>query len=182
MSKPLSEYFLECTATDVEDYSATYPDQDRVLDFLLDWGEELPQVDWIITNPPFVLAQEFIDLMLARTQVGCAIFVRTAFLEGMDRYNELFSVTPPAYVLQFAERVPLVKGRLDKAASTATAYCWIVWLKPEVTEKQPDLNGVDTLLKWIKPCRRQLEREGDYPSQSEPIDGGPLLQKMEQAS
>jgi hypothetical protein len=47
----------------------------------------------------------------------------------------------------------MVKGRLDKSASTATGYCWLVW------EKQR--RGAPKLV-WIPACRRALEREGDY--------------------
>ena len=50
--------------------------------------------------------------------------------------------------------MPTVKGRLAPEGSSATAYCWIVWI-----------NGEDeTRLDWISPCRRQLERPGDYPA------------------
>jgi hypothetical protein len=47
----------------------------------------------------------------------------------------------------------MVKGRLDKKASTATGYAWFVWLNDEVAA---------TELVWIPPCRKALERESDY--------------------
>jgi hypothetical protein len=84
--------------------------------------------------------------------VGCAIIVRSAFLEGIGRYEQLFQVEPPALVFQFVERVPMVKGRVDPAAASATAYSWIVW----------DRDRCDTRLRWIPPCRKRLERAGDY--------------------
>jgi len=56
-------------------------------------------------------------------------------------------------VAQFSERVPMVRGRLDAKASTATGYAWVVWRKPL---DQP------TGLVWIPPCRKGLERLNDY--------------------
>jgi hypothetical protein len=47
----------------------------------------------------------------------------------------------------------MVKGRLDKSASTATGYCWLVWEAKRASRPR---------LVWIPPCRKSLEREGDY--------------------
>jgi hypothetical protein len=54
--------------------------------------------------------------------------------------------------------VPMVKGRLDQRATTATGYAWFVWHR----------EGGDPRLVWIPPCRRRLERRTDYPSASRP--------------
>src|SRR5690606_27365945 len=105
-----------------------------------------------ITNPPFRLAEQFIGRMMATSRAGCAVIVRAAFLESIGRYEALFSVDPPAYVLQFTERVVMHKGRLAPEGSTATAYAWLIWM-PNVT---------DTRLRWIPPCRKRLERPSDY--------------------
>jgi hypothetical protein len=60
----------------------------------------------------------------------------------------------PSVVLQFAERVPIVKGRCDPKASTATSYAWVVWL--------PRAPAEATKFEWIPPCRPKLERLDDY--------------------
>jgi hypothetical protein len=57
-----------------------------------------------------------------------ALLVRNGFLESTGRYNRLFKPNPPIAVLQFTERVPMVKGRCDPKASTATSFAWVVWL------------------------------------------------------
>lgn len=159
MARPLSEYFAGVYATDVHDYSSGFSGQDRICDFLIDWDHapafETGGVDWIITNPPFRLAEEFIRMALSLANVGCAMLVRTAFLEGKSRYNNLFSQIPPSQILQFSERVGMFKGRLDPAGSTATAYCWIIW----ETSPQPV-----TVFGWIPPCRANLDCVGDYPA------------------
>ena len=147
MAKALDEYFDEVFASDVHDYR-----WDEVQDFLAEEYSLPSAVDWIITNPPFRLAADFYR-MARDYDVGVALLCRTQFLEGGDRYRRIFEQDPPI-VLQFVERVPMVKGRLDAKVSTATAYAWFIW-PPE----KLDAAGLD----WIPPCRKRLEREGDYP-------------------
>lgn len=159
MVRPLTEYFARVYSSDIFDYSNEWPDQGRVVDFL--WPNamslvmEKMGVDWIITNPPFRLAEQFIQHGLEIATHGVAMLVRTSFVEGVGRYERLFKVRPPSVVAQFVERVPMVKGRLDKSASTATSYCWLVW------DKFKPLAGLTELV-WIPPCRKGLERPGDY--------------------
>jgi hypothetical protein len=147
MVRPLEEYFLAVDACDVHDYGAGY----RVEDFL--FAQDLLEVDWTFMNPPFRLAQQFIQKAKRESRVGVAALVRSAFLEGIGRFNDFYAPDPPDYVFQYVERVPMVKGRYDHNASTATSYCWIVWLKHGMA---------DTRLRWIPPCRKRLERASDY--------------------
>lgn len=162
MVRPLVEYFFKVEAADAYDYGAGFPVQDYLFGPLPD------TVDWTITNPPFRLAEQFIERALA-TSGGVAMLVRTAFLESEGR-EWLFAHTAPSYVLIFAERVVMLKGRLvrtgapdhanldsggkPKKASTATSYTWIVWIK----------GNEDTRVRRIEKCRLRLEREGDYPA------------------
>ena len=150
MVRPLSEYFAHVIASDIHDYGAGH----SVKDFL--FPEKIHPVDWTITNPPFRLASQFIERALATSEQGVAMLVRTAFLEGVGRYRELFSKTPPTDVLQFTERVVMHKGKVTAKGSTATAYCWVVW------RKQLKEYGSSTHFRWIKPCRKTLERQEDY--------------------
>lgn len=151
MSRALSEYFESVHSTDAHDYGAG-----QIRDFLFP-GDE-PTFDWIITNPPFRLAEQFAHTMIDRARWGCAILVRTAFLEGVGRYSSLFSKRKPSDILQFTERVPMHKGRVVEKGSTATAYCWIVW---RCQPYKPGPSG-GPVMGWIPPCRRRLERPGDY--------------------
>lgn len=86
-------------------------------------------VDWVITNPPFTLAEEFVLRALGIAEMGVAMLVRSVWLEGAGRYLRLFRPHPPVAVLQFCDRVPMVKGRWDPRASSATAYSWVIWRK-----------------------------------------------------
>jgi hypothetical protein len=147
MAKVLAEYFAELTYSDAYDYG---------FGSLQDFVEEpyrAQSYDWVITNPPFRLAEDFLLQALRVSRVGVAILARTVFLESVGRYNAVFRDNPPTKFAQFVERVPMVRGRLDSKASTATGYAWFVWEK---------INPQSSQVIWIPPCRRNLERKNDY--------------------
>ena len=152
MSRPLKECVGpdNVFSTDIVDYGSK--DQDGVLDFLRP-RVSLKEANWMITNPPFKSAEWFIKQALGIGIPNVAVLVRTQFLEGIGRFSNLWSWRAPSIVAQFAERVPMVQGRVDKEATTATAYCWIVWADG-VKDK--------TKMVWIPPCRRELEKLNDY--------------------
>lgn len=152
MAEPLKEYFGSVYASDVADYG--YGGQDGCFSFLEPPAGNPVKADWIISNPPFILAADFIGQALQRAECGVAMFLKTQFVEGIDRYMSLYAKTPPTVVAQFAERVPLIKGRVSRHATTMTAYAWFVWIKDQPPR---------TALEWIPPCRSTLERPGDYP-------------------
>lgn len=150
MARPLAEYFNRVVTSDVHDYG--WSGQQQIEDFLFPNFGARKSVEWVITNPPFRLAEQFIAKAREISRVGCAMLVRTSFLEGVGRYQRLFSVNPPTMTAQFVERLPMVKGRVDRKASTATSYAWLVWVHG--VERQP--------FQWIPPCRARLERDSDY--------------------
>ena len=147
MSRVLGEYFGETQASDIQDYGFG-----SVRDFT---SSVYPAgaVDWVITNPPFRLAEDFVLRAMPIARRGVAMLTRTVFIESVGRYERMFAPNPPSKVAQFTERVPMVKGRLDKKASTATGYAWVVWEKG---------SSGTTQLVWIPPCRKLLERQNDY--------------------
>jgi len=148
MVNALSDYFHPVYSSDITDYGMSH----ECKDFLK--IDEHTKYDWIITNPPFNLAEKFAYQALRFANEGVALLVRTSFLEGIARYKNLYSKTPPTDILQFTERVPIHKGKLAPKGSTATAYCWLVWRKDEIN------NG--TAFHWIAPCRKNLEFWYDY--------------------
>lgn len=161
MARPLAEVAGRVIASDIHDYGVGL----TVRDYL--WGVE-GQVDWTITNPPFLRAVEFIERGLEQSRVGVAIFQRTAFLEGQERFETLFDRFPPAHVFQFVERVPLFRGVLrdpeetyfdaksgtHRKPSTMASYAWFVWRKRPIFDV-PSLH-------WIRPCRQRFTQPGDY--------------------
>ncbi|MFN4176444.1 MAG: hypothetical protein ACK4F1_05765 [Phenylobacterium sp.] len=134
MVQGLGDYFQYVFATDIHDHGA---DLHRSLDFLSPEADAFDQVDWIVTNPPFAKAAEFVAAGLRRARRGVAILARTALLESGRRYPMFFpgadqpKGTAALYALApFFERVPMTLGRWDPKASTATAYAWFVWMQP----------------------------------------------------
>ena len=145
MAEVIKEYSSNVAATDVHDYGKGYG-----VGSYIGAGPDVQAdkaVDWVITNPPFNKAQEFLDRALCEAVMGVAFLLRTAWLEGGDRYRDIFSQTPPTRVAVFSERVPMAKGRWDPEGSTATSYAWFIWL----TEVHPG----ETELVWIPPGQRK---------------------------
>jgi hypothetical protein len=148
MVRPLAEYAQGAVGSDVHDYGMGFLQHDFLQPYM---PHGIDGCDWVITNPPFRLGEQFARRAIAIAGHGVALLVRTSFLEGQERYR-LFSEHRPAVIAQFVERVPMVRWRLDRTASTATAYAWIVWAKGQT----------DTAFHWIPPCRKRLERAEDY--------------------
>ena len=147
MARVLSCYFGKTIASDAYDYN-----YGSVIDFTAP-NTNLREIDWVITNPPFKLGAEFILKRLEVADKGVAMLTRTVFIEGKKRYKRIFSQTPPTIIAQFAERVPMVEGRVDRYAVSATAYAWLVWEKEKL--------GTSRVM-WIPPCRKELEKDIDY--------------------
>lgn len=118
------------------------------------------QADWIITNPPFKAGEAFVRRAWARAERGVAMLLRLQFLEGAARCR-LFAELPPHTVAVFAERVPMVQGRWDPEASSATAYAWFVWVKPG-TPVWAQVEAQGTRMAWIAPgAKARLSRAED---------------------
>lgn len=148
MVQALREYFRCVDASDIFDYGF----EGAVAgDFLFAAHQD---VDWIISNPPFKMAERFILKALSIARHGVAMLVRAPFLESIGRYDNLYLPQRPTDVLVFVERLPIVRGRVDREASSATFYVWMVWRK-----------GIEgrTQIDWLAPCRKRLERDSDYP-------------------
>ena len=119
---------VDCTDLIDRGYDGTV-----VLDFL---EQNVPPIyDWVVTNPPYKLAQDFIEQSLRATKDGghVAMFLKIQFLEGNKR-KLFFEDTPPKTVYVFSKRQnPLRNGEpLDekgKPWSTTMCFSWFVWEK-----------------------------------------------------
>jgi len=126
----LHDYFLRVPFSDVHDWGEHPPIRDFTFETRASMqadGHRIPE--WIITNPPFNLLEEFVLKALEIATVGVAMFVRINALPGQGRYNNIYRNTPPTVVGVFAERIALIEGAYDPEASTATDYVWLVWIK-----------------------------------------------------
>lgn len=159
MAAVFPEYVERSHASDVHIYDldggGTSEDfgveKDDFFDRYCGWPFIVP--GWIITNPPFTKAVDMLEKALRMEGVeGVAFLLRLQWLTGEDRYRRIFNATAPAYVAPFVERVPMVLGGYDPAASTATDYAWFVW---------PAFNCLPTQLRHIPPCKDALWRDSD---------------------
>ena len=140
LSERLKDFGHEVVSTDLVDRGYGW-----VRDFLE--TTELPnECACILTNPPYKYALDFIkhSLELLSDDGLCIMFLKTTFLEGQKRYDELFSKHPPQYVLQFSRRVLCAKNgefqKMKDGGGSAVSYAWFVWKK--------GFHG-DTIIKWI---------------------------------
>ncbi len=128
MVHALGDYFNRVFASDAYLY-----DDNRLFDFVEGRDEDAPfTADWIITNPPFSRAEDFARIGYRRARRGVALLCRLSFEETQGRYDLHHGDMPLAVKATFAERLAMVKGRYDPDVSSAAAYAWFVWIKPEV--------------------------------------------------
>lgn len=96
----------------------------------------------IITNPPYKIAQEFVEHALSLIPTGnkIAMFLKLTFAEGKTR-KSLFKMYPPKTIYISSSRLICAKnGDFDSISSSAVAYAWYIWEK--------GYSG-DTVLKWF---------------------------------
>lgn len=121
MSRVLEAAGYSVISTDLVDRGYGEPRRD----FLMEWEGVAPNV---VTNPPFGLAKEFVAKALSLTTGKVAMFLRLAFLEGVDR-GAWFPGTPLARVYIMSRRVPMQRGRLSEIGDGhgVIAFAWFVW-------------------------------------------------------
>jgi hypothetical protein len=99
----------------------------------------------IVTNPPYKIAQEFIEHSLNIVNDGSKVcmFLKLQFLEGKKR-KKLFTKYPPKTLYVSSSRILCAKNAdfegMKKGGGSAVAYAWYVWEK--------GYSG-DTIIKWI---------------------------------
>ncbi len=98
----------------------------------LEWNTN-KKYDFIITNPPFSLAQEFIEksFELLEPYGFIVMFLKIQFLEGAKR-KEFFELHPPKYVYVFRSRMATWNNgqELDpngKRWATTMCHAWFIW-------------------------------------------------------
>lgn len=127
----------------IEEY---YPNAEVVSQDLVDRGYGNTGIDFltcefdrkfdnVITNPPFKLAQEFIEksLDILNDNGKIAMFLKVQFLEGMGR-KEFFEKAPLKYVYVFrARQSPWMNGspvdEKGKKWSSTMCFAWFIFEK-----------------------------------------------------
>lgn len=120
MSKVLKSYWHDVISEDLVDRGYGVPNQD----FL--FCQEKP-CDYLVTNPPFKLAEEFILHAIHLGYKRHAWLLRLAFLEGQGRYDRLYSKYPFDVCYVFSKRQTMYPGETEKKGSGSIAFAWFVW-------------------------------------------------------
>ena len=96
----------------------------------------------ILTNPPFKLAENFVEKGFNLISEGnkLILFLKIQFLEGQKR-KELFKKFPPKYVYVHSSRQQCsMNADFENLKATTQFYAWYVWEK--------GFKG-DTIIKWL---------------------------------
>jgi hypothetical protein len=102
----------------------------KVYDFLSTKNNKIINTN-IITNPPYSLANAFIEkgLSVIGTGYKMAYFLPIRYLEGKKR-REIFEAHPPRKIWISSSRIRCaINGDFDQMEGSAMAYAWFVWQK-----------------------------------------------------
>ena len=117
----IAKFFPKCIATDIRTdlgYGT------GGIDFLL----ENRKVDTIITNPPYSLAQKFVEHSLECADKKVIMLLKLVFLESVSR-ETLFAKKMLRTVYVFRRRLKIYANGILGKNSGLIAYAWFVWDK-----------------------------------------------------
>lgn len=119
--------------------------------------QSMGKVDWVITNPPFKLAEAFARKAITEARIGVALILRTLWLDpGAKRYK-FFQTFPPNAVFVYAGRMDAAKGKVVQKNGSFMSHSVFVW-----DVKNPASLG-HTKLGWVPhSAQQELERPDDY--------------------
>ena len=107
--------------------------EDTVVSDFLTHDFKGKKFDSIITNPPYSMAQEFVEksMSILNCKGKVAMFLKIQFLEGIKRLD-LFKTYPPKYIYVFSKRqAPWSNGspvdEKGKPWSSTMCFAWFIW-------------------------------------------------------
>jgi len=107
-----------------------------------DFLDSTTQYDYVITNPPYKLADEFIEKAREVATNKFAMLLRTNFLSGVTRFKEdRFRELKNVYIFT---RMPDLNAELRDDGKYPTAmivYAWMVWEKGYTGK--PNISWID---------------------------------------
>ena len=106
----------------------------------------------IVTNPPYERANEFLKHTFEFVRPSmCCVFLPVRYLEGQQRYNEIYRQYRPSKVLMYVKRLGCYKqadveaGKVtERGVGSAVAYMWLCFIMEEWGKY-----GTKTELEWI---------------------------------
>jgi hypothetical protein len=131
IAEVIKKYYPENKVYGLDLVDRGYPG--TVVANFLEYDFNNQKFDSIITNPPYSLAQEFLEksMTILNKNGKIAMFLKIQFLEGAKR-EKMFKKYPPRYVYVFTKRQnPWRNGSpLDekgKPWSSTMCFAWFVW-------------------------------------------------------
>lgn len=130
ITKALETFGYTVYSTDIAKYEDESGYRVAELDFLQNQLEENSFKGDIVTNPPYSLAKDFVLKALSLVTSGhkVCMLLRLQFLEGQDRYTQLFSQGGLQKVYVFTNR-QVCSATNDFTAGSAIAFAWFIWKK-----------------------------------------------------
>ena len=120
--------------------------EDTLVDNFLEHDFKGQKFNNIITNPPYSLAQEFLEksMKIIDKNGKVAMFLKIQFLEGIKR-KEMFKKYPPKYIYVFTKRQnPWRNGKSvdekGKPWSSTMCFAWFIW--------EEGFNG-EPVVRWL---------------------------------
>jgi hypothetical protein len=118
----LKEFGHQVIASDIHNYGY---EGTHLEDYLT--ATVSPNVEGIVTNPPYKLAFEFLKKALAEVDY-VALLLRLNFLESVKRID-FFNEKPPSRILVSSRRLPMMHryGWEGPRSGSNCCYAWFVW-------------------------------------------------------
>jgi hypothetical protein len=112
------------------------------------------QYDYIITNPPFKLAFEFIEKSKQIAKEKFAMLLPLSYLHGQKRYeSKIFTdETYPLITVYIFTRYPLLESEIREDGKYKTGmmvYAWFIWKKIENWKINLQIKNSIPIIKWI---------------------------------
>lgn len=120
-------------------------------DYLAPFVDRGPMPDWTVMNPPFGdKTSPFIRKACARSRIGVAALLQLRLMEGPNRYGLFHDCGLYATAVVPRKRAGLRKGVWVPNQSTATAYAWFIFVRPDAVPEWAGFTG-EARQVWIDP-------------------------------
>lgn len=106
----------------------------------------------IVTNPPYERANEFLKYTFEKVIPSvCCVFLPVRYLEGQQRYNEIYSKFKPSKVLMYVKRLGCYKQSdveagvvTERGVGSAVAYMWLIFERDKWSKYE-----TKTEIEWV---------------------------------
>lgn len=112
---------LEVSTNDIDPLYGTSYNLDATLQ---DSWDQLPEFDWVITNPPYNVAPAIVPKAFQKARIGIIMLLRISYLEPALNRGTWLALHPPDKIIS----IPRISFTEDRKTDTASTP-WYLWLK-----------------------------------------------------